>query len=56
MNVVNISYLSRQEIESAFHTFDKEQLEAAVSRLLVLAEADLANYARDSTICVCNFE
>lgn len=56
MNVVNISYMSKQEIESAYHQFDKEQLAAAVARLLSLSESDIANYARDSTVCVCNFE
>ena len=56
MNVVNISYLSKQEIESSFRSFDKDQLEAAVARLIYLSEVEIADHIRNSNVCVCNYE
>ena len=53
MNIVNISYMSKVEIESAYHQFDKEQLAAAVARLLALIEEGPKDYSSDSCGCCC---
>lgn len=51
MNIVNISYMSKAEIESAYHQFDKDQLTAAVARLLALIEE--GEYTPDPCGCCC---
>tara|TARA_R110000751_G_scaffold249074_1_gene348849 strand:+ start:500 stop:667 length:168 start_codon:yes stop_codon:yes gene_type:complete len=53
MNIVNISYMSKAEIESAYHQFDKEQLAAAVARLLALIDEGPKDYSSDSCGCCC---
>jgi hypothetical protein len=56
MNTVNISYMSKQEIESAYHQFSREELVAAVDRLIRLSEAEIDRFAKDAIVCVCNYE
>jgi hypothetical protein len=53
MNIVNISYMSKQEIESAYHQFDKEQLAAAVARLVKLIDDGPEDYSSNACGCCC---
>ena len=53
MNIVNISYMSKAEIESAFHGFDKDQLAAAVERLIQLVDKESESVSLSTNMCCC---
>lgn len=53
MNIVNISYMTRQEIESSYHSFNKDQLAAAVERLIKLINDGSDGYLFNPCGCCC---